>query len=155
MCNALGIAPAMVPPPAKYSAMERGVIDGMGISTTGAMPLAIHEVAKYRIDHVFLPGGGAVVVMGLNAWNKLGKKNQDLLVAKFNEMDQEMEVLMPKLISFEREFMKKNGVELIQFPEPDKDWYMTTLYNAKSNELRELLGDDVFNKCKVWLTTKP
>ncbi|MDP6179209.1 MAG: TRAP transporter substrate-binding protein DctP, partial [Desulfatiglandales bacterium] len=139
VCYALGITPAFVPPPEKYSAMQRGVIDGMGISRTGALALAIHEVAKYRIDHAFLKGGGAVVVMSLKAWKKLGKRLQDQLLAEFIKLEAEMDVLLPKLIKRERGIMIKKGVKMITFSPADAEWYVNIAKEAKWKELEKLI----------------
>jgi TRAP-type C4-dicarboxylate transport system substrate-binding protein len=141
VCYALGITPTFVPPPEKYSAMQRGVIDGMGISTTGARSLSIHEVAKYRIDHIFLKGGGAVVVMSLKAWEKLGKALQDQLMAEFVKLEAEMDLLMPKIIKAERAFMIKKGVKMVTFSPEDAAWYVNTAQEAKWSELKKLIPD--------------
>jgi TRAP-type C4-dicarboxylate transport system substrate-binding protein len=140
-CNALGITPTLVPPPEKYSAMQRGVIDGMGISTTGARSLAIHEVAKYRIDHIFWEGGGAVVVMSLKVWDKLGKDRQDLFIKEFTNLEAEMDALMPKMVKQERQFMIKEGLKMITFSPEDAKWYLDTAKEAKWGELKGLIPD--------------
>jgi len=140
-CDALGITPALVPPPEKYSAMQRGVIDGMGISTTAARSLAIHEVAKYRIDHPFWQGGGMVVVISLKVWEKLGKDRKDLLLKEFTSLEADMDALMPKLIDQERGFMIKQGVKMITFSPEDAKWYLDTAKEAKWSELKELIPE--------------
>jgi len=153
ICKALGITPTFVPPPEKYSAMQRGVIDGMGISQTGAIPLAIHEVAKYRIDHPFLKGGGTVVVISLKVWEKLGKPLQDLLLQEFIKMEKAMDDIMPKLIDRERGFMTKKGVKMIKFSPEDAEWYLNTAKEAKWAELKKLIPGH-YSQFRKMLTKK-
>jgi len=153
-CEALGIAPAFVPPPAKYSAMERGVIDGLGTSQTGAYALGFGEVSKYRIDHNFWPGCGAVTVMGLKSWEKIPKDLQDQLKEEHYQLEKDMYAIFPALIDKERENMVEKGVEIITFSPEDAEWYRNTAQKSKWAELKKLWSEDSYKTLRKMLGQK-
>jgi len=64
--------------PEYYSALEKGVVDGLGTSLFFWAGSRIYEVTKYAIDHPFYTPTPAVV-LNLNSWNRLPKHLQDLM----------------------------------------------------------------------------
>jgi TRAP-type C4-dicarboxylate transport system substrate-binding protein len=136
-CIALGMVPAFVPPEEKYAAMERNVIDGLGVSTTGAISLGFHEVSKYRIDQIFWKAHGTFNIMGLKGWNKLSKPLQNLLVQEQIRLETDMPPVIARLVTEERQKMIDKGVKMTTFSPEDAKWYVNLADETKWNELKK------------------
>ena len=83
----LGAVPVSVPYGATYSAIEKGVAEGVVTSPAGAWAKKFHEVAPYI---TVIPSTGSITfafVMNLKKWNSLSKEVQ----AVFNDMTGEMQ----------------------------------------------------------------
>lgn len=150
---ALGAVPSFVPPEEKYSAMERNVIDGLGVSTTGAISLGFHEVCKYRIDHIFWKAHGTFNIMGMKGWNKLSKPLQDLLVQEQIRLETEMPPIIAKLVTEERQAMIAKGVKMTTFSAEDAKWYVNLADESKWDELKKD-SPDSYATLKAMVTKK-
>ena len=78
--KALGAATVTTPPSEAYSALERGVVDGLGWTEFGIEEYRFHEHAKYILQPSFYTVRANHVV-NLAAWNALPKPLQDAVEA--------------------------------------------------------------------------
>lgn len=85
----LGVAGVHMPMSDKYSALERGVVDGC----TGTLPdhvdFSLYEVTKYFIDHPVFPDT-IVAIVNLDKWNSLPEHLQDLMMEVMIELEPEL-----------------------------------------------------------------
>ena len=149
----LNIIPVNVPIPERYTALERGVVDGVGVAGVGAAALGTGEVTKYYIDHAFLTGGSGSTIMNLKSWNSLPKHLQDLLMAEFINYEKELPNYWAGKIEKERSILKKQGMAFIKFSPADADWYVKTANDAKWEEVKAAVPD-AYPKLKDMLTKK-
>ena len=119
----LGAGVATVAIPEYYSAMERGVVDGVVTSLPVGMQFGLQEVSKY----IIVPGfyrSTVALPMNLNTWRKLPKHLQKLMIklmVKFEkeypsyEMEKRAELLKR---------MEKAGVKIIKLKGKAQKWYL-------------------------------
>jgi TRAP-type C4-dicarboxylate transport system substrate-binding protein len=114
-----------------YSALERGVVDGIqGQPASGYRYYSIYEVAKYLIDYPIY-NNSSRVFMNLKKFESLPKRLQDLLVNTFIEAEKEMSVrAQEKEDSDLRWMVEKGHLELIKFSPRDAKWYLDAAYNG-------------------------
>ena len=79
--NALGLTRIEVHGAEIYTALERGLLEGVGWVTMGVTDLGWERFLKYRIFPTFKQGDLGVVV-NLKKWNSLSKEQQDYLHKK-------------------------------------------------------------------------
>lgn len=73
-----GITAVNVQVPEIYSALERGVIEGIGFPLIGIVNLGWHKQLRYRVQPSFWQGDHAIIA-NLDAWKKLDPKQQAFL----------------------------------------------------------------------------
>jgi TRAP-type C4-dicarboxylate transport system substrate-binding protein len=73
-----GITAVNVQVPEMYSALERGVIEGIGFPLIGISQQGWEKLLKYRVLPAFWQGDVAIIA-NLDAWKKLDPKQRELL----------------------------------------------------------------------------
>ena len=133
LLKALGAAPVVLPPPEIYTALERGVIDGMCWPNMGITDWSWHEVIKFMIDHEF-HRGGAVVLFNLDTWKGLDESLQKALLEMSTILEDESAKLCMKLRSQYRKLYQASGVEFITFSTEDTKKYQDTIREASNKD---------------------
>lgn len=112
LLRALGAATVTLPPYEIYTALERGVVDGLGWSGFGIEEFKFQEVAKYMM----LPMFYAVrlsLVMNRNAFARLTPSLQKALVEAVQETDEWGRKYIVDETTREHERLQKAGMEKI------------------------------------------
>jgi TRAP-type C4-dicarboxylate transport system substrate-binding protein len=114
-----------------YSALERGVVDGLQAQpASGYRYYSIYEVVKYIIDHPIY-NNTSRVFMNLNSFNKLPKHLQELLVNTFIEAEKEMSLKAEEQEEADLRWMiEKKGLQPIKFSPEDAKWYINAAYKG-------------------------
>jgi len=127
LAKALGASPITMPTGDVFTALQRGVINGYLTVYLAPPDLGWHEVTKY----VTVPGfftDPLIVLVNLNAWNKLPAHLQQLLM----EASIESEINAWKLSKVQTERVRKKyekvGLRTIDFAPPDAKRYIDTAY---------------------------
>ena len=112
-----------------YTALERGVIDGMVDPIQNHNTFQLYTVTKYIIDPSFYRGSVAVIV-NLNTWNSLSPDQQKAfskigLAAVKKYMD-DVKVEIDKA----RTNMLSKGMKAIAFNQADSDQFIKDLYDT-------------------------
>jgi TRAP-type C4-dicarboxylate transport system substrate-binding protein len=149
----MGIIPANVPVPERYAALERGVIDGLGVAGVGLAGMGHGEVLKYYIDDGFLWGGSGSTIMNLKSWNRLPKHLQDIIKEEFIHFEEALPGYMKKKREEEVRVLKKQGMKFIKFSPADAEWYVKTIHETKWEEVKKLAPDS-YQKLRDMLTKK-
>jgi TRAP-type C4-dicarboxylate transport system substrate-binding protein len=132
--EALGGVAVTTSPGEVYTALERGVVDGYGWPATKISDFGWHEVTDYVID----PGFYQVdvgIVMNLDSWNNLPEEVQETIKQVAVEVEHEAAEHYARLIKEEREFIKSEGVEVIEFTGEEGAQYLKTAYEAGWKEV--------------------
>jgi TRAP-type C4-dicarboxylate transport system substrate-binding protein len=113
--------------PEYYSALEKGVVDGLGTSLFFWSGSRIYEVTKYAIDHPFYTPTPAVL-LNLNSWNRLPKHLQNLLTESLLATLKSWPDIAAKKIEEDKEKGRKAGVEFIKLSPDVAKWFIKIAY---------------------------
>jgi len=126
------------------------MVKGYGWPSLGISDFGWDEVTKFVIEPAFYQVD-VIALANINAWNKLPKDLQDILNTSMQEVEKEAQEHFAKLISQDREKIKKKGIQEIKFSGEEAEKYLQTAYEASWKEvlkkdaqggaqLRDLLG---------------
>ena len=105
----------------RYNALATGVLDADYLPFIATKPYRYWEVAPYRILTDSGSNFGLFHAMSLNAWNRLSKEDQKLLLDLGQETEMEgAEWTATEYVRFQKELKEKEGVTFIKFPEEEK-----------------------------------
>jgi TRAP-type C4-dicarboxylate transport system substrate-binding protein len=113
-----------------YSAMEKNLVDGItAVPPAAWVAWGCHEKTKFVPDHPYFQSTG-LLLANLNAWNKLPKELQDLIMNRMLEF--EVEQVQPEIAKQEgaKKLMIDKGVQFYKFSPETAKWYHDTIYNA-------------------------
>lgn len=117
-----------------YTALEKGLADGMVTSAVGLLEYHYYEVVKYLIRPLF----GEVVntiLVNLNSWNRLPKDLQDLLTKTAVEIEEEGRAATIKRYEIEQKELQKKGMESLVLPPKEAEKYLNAFYESTWEEL--------------------
>jgi TRAP-type C4-dicarboxylate transport system substrate-binding protein len=148
--EALGAAPVTTDPGEVFGALQRKMVQGYGWPSLGISDFGWDEVTKFVIEPAFYQVD-VMTLVHIQAWNKLPKEMQDALNASIQEVEREASEHFARLISQDREKIKKKGVQEVRLSGEEAEKYLQTAYEASwkevlkkdqtsGSQLRELLG---------------
>ena len=136
-----------------YNAMERSLTDAIsGCPLDVWASLGAHEVTKYVIDHPYYVST-ALAIMNLNAWKKLPKNLQDLLMETMVEYEKEKVGVEQRNREEARQKMVNAKIEFYKLSPPVAEWYVSTAYKA-AWDYQQKRFPEVTGKLKELLTKK-
>lgn len=138
---AMGIVPVNVPVPEVYTSLERGVVDGMGWTSTGLMDFKWDRFLKYRIDPGFFQTDLGIMV-NLPKWNKLSDKSRQLLQKAAIEYEKESYDWFQALRAKEEAELKKSGLNVVALPPAEAKKFLDQAYQIVWDRLK---GRDASN----------
>lgn len=136
--------------PEYYSALEKGVADGIGTSLFFWAGARIYEVTKYAIDHPFYTPTPAVI-MNLNTWNRLPTHLQKILSDTLFESLRTWPDIASKKIEEDKRRGKNAGVEFYKLPTDFANWFLKVAYEEAWKE-EERKNPEVGRKLRALLT---
>lgn len=136
--EALGAGAVAMPGGEVYTALERGVIDGFGWSTVGAVDNAWYEVVDYRIEPPFFPCNIGIYV-NKDAYDAL----PDDLKAEVNRIAMEVEAevyagLIGELVTKESATLEEKGMKTITLTGELADQWLALARDAGWKNLEKL-----------------
>jgi TRAP-type C4-dicarboxylate transport system substrate-binding protein len=128
---AWGCAYTPIPLDDAYSALERGIVDGIqGMPASGYRFYSIHEISKYIVDNPIY-NATVRVFMNLKSFNGLPKHLQALIIKTFIEGEKEMSVIAQAKEDEDLQWMLQKGpIKLIKFSPQDAKVYVDAAYNS-------------------------
>ena len=130
--KAFGADTIIMPGSESYTAIERGLVDAWLYPAGSAVPMGLHEVIKYYIDHPFW-ADYAGMILNLSKWNSLPKNLQKVMQDTLLDMAPDFG---QKNLADELKYRKvalDKGVTPIRFSPEDAKWYLDTIYGATWN----------------------
>lgn len=122
-----------------YSALERGVVDGIGWTTSGITDAGWERFLKYRIHPYFMQGGFPVLA-NLEAYKKLSPAARQCLEKKLVEHEAKAQQYFTDDAQRELEKMQKAGTEVIELQGEARKKYLAyfqdTHWKFMSEELK-------------------
>lgn len=124
--KALGAEAVIMQPGEIYTAIERGVIDGVAWPEAGITDLGLQKQVKYQIRPSFWKVD-TVIIMNLDKWKQLAKDDQDLIIKAAREVEKVVPGEIDKYIENEQKKLNEAGIQEINLPEQE---YTTTANNS-------------------------
>ena len=116
--KALGAQPVVIPPPDVYTALERGLVDGYMWPVGLIRDWGWNEVTKYIVEPFFYEAVN-IVLINIEAWKKLPKNLQDLLIAAEEQAEHYAVDRAHSYVQTELTKLQKEGIKIIKLP-PDQ-----------------------------------
>ncbi len=136
--DVLGATPVSVPGSEIFSAMERGVVEGLAWPSVDVVSMGFQNVASYRIEPGFFNAPN-ITVISLKAWNALEPGQRE----KLTELARAHEKLSAEQVSDirdeERKALQDGGLKLVTVPNPDA--YAQLAYKTIWDRLAERAPD--------------
>ena len=121
----LGGTAVVMGPQEVYTALERGVIDGMGYSLTDIRARGVQKFVKYRIDPPF-SHATISLVMHHPVWDKMPKKAQEFLDAQAEAWEKESYQYWKDKAAEEEKALAKLGMKTIDLQGKAREEYLAT-----------------------------
>lgn len=119
-----GISPAEV-----YTALERGVVDGLAWPEGGVAFRGWQKFIKYRVEPGFFRTT-TMVTMNLDKFKSLPKKAQDQLVAAGLHLEKVSGTILKKFVDIDNAKISKAGVKPFKLPPEYAKIYIKTIIEA-------------------------
>jgi len=146
--KAMGITPVTIPMPEVYTALERGVVDGVCFPLNGPRETGWTKSLKYVIAHPFYTGD-ICFHMNLDTWNKLPKDVQDKIEeVTAKKYEPFMTGFAADVEKKEWEMLKKAGVHKVTFSPEEAKRFVDTAYRVKWKEFEKNIPADLLQKLK-------
>ncbi len=94
--KALGAEAVIMPAGEIYTAIERGVIDGVAWPKGGVTDLGLQKQIKYQISPSYWKVDTSMI-MNLDRWKQLSKEDQDLINKVAREVEKELPLFIEKI----------------------------------------------------------
>jgi len=114
----LGAIPVTTSPAEAYTAMERGVVDGLGWPDLGLLDFKFYEHAKYIVAPTYYQLRSCTLI-NPNSFKKLPKELQDVLVKASRSADKIGAAWCKETRDAEHAKMASHGVEIVTLPPAD------------------------------------
>ncbi|MUG72377.1 TRAP transporter substrate-binding protein DctP [Paenibacillus validus] len=116
--KALGAEAVIMPAGEIYTAIERGVIDGVAWPKGGVTDLGLQKQIKYQISPSYWKVDTSMI-MNLDRWKQLSKEDQDLINKVAREVEKELPLFIEKFIEDEQKKLKEAGIQEVKLPEEE------------------------------------
>ena len=143
-----GAIPVTMNAPEVFTALERGVVDGLGWTNVGPRILGWTKKTKYALDIPFFPASNLIVLMNLDKWNAFGP---DLQKRVMNHMV----AFEPKVVEhFRKEHdqewieLEKIGVERVKVSAAETSEFLRVAYALEWAALKKRVGQDGTDKLR-------
>jgi TRAP-type C4-dicarboxylate transport system substrate-binding protein len=129
MVKALGGTLVIMKPTDAYSALERGVVDGLGWGRAGFTQFAFHEVTKYVVNHPFQMVDTGIFING-DSWRKLPADVRNHVEKLGVELEQKTDRVFTSEYATEDDKLRKAGMEFLTFSAKDAQYFTQLAHNA-------------------------
>lgn len=127
--RALGGVGVTTAPGEVYVALERAIVDGFGWPSIGVHEMGWEEVVRYVIDPGFYQTDVCVLV-NRRTWDGLPPTERKLIAGAAERAERETYDLARKLARQERQFLLSRGIQVIEFKDGEREFYLDTAYRA-------------------------
>jgi len=139
--KSLGIAGVTIQPTEVYTSLERGVVDGTSWPIQGPREQGWTRSLKYIINHPFYGSNNTVIVMNLDAWNKLPDDVKSKIETMTASFEREMVAYYQEQIKKEWGLLNKDGIETITFSESDAKRFLDLAYDVEWAQLEKTIPE--------------
>ena len=139
--QALGATPVTTSPAEAYTAMERGVVDGLGWPDIGLLDFKFYEQAKYIMAPTFY-SLRTVTLLNPNSYKRLPAPLQDILVEASRSADAIGAQWAKEKRAAEHAEMEKHGVEIVSLSDAESKQFVDLTEEKLWAKIHELAPED-------------
>jgi TRAP-type transport system periplasmic protein len=125
----LNAKPVVIPPTEVYTALERGVCQGLVWPAGLIRDWGWDKVVKYTVDPGFYQGA-MIILMNLDTWKKLPPNIQKILLESENQAEHLAAERAAKHTKEAAEAMAKEGMKTIKLPDAEAKKLVNTAYST-------------------------
>ena len=114
----LGATTVSVPSAEVYTALERGVAEGLGWPAVDVVNMGLDKVIGYRVEPTFFNAPN-ISVISLDAWNRLSGEQQEKLEQLAQEHSEWSVGHTEELMEQEASQLREKGMEFVNIPDPE------------------------------------
>jgi TRAP-type C4-dicarboxylate transport system substrate-binding protein len=140
LLEVLGARPVQIPVSEIYTALERGMVDGLAFTTIGMPDLGVEKFIHYRIDPPVLQLSVCVQV-NLDAWRRLSRDAQALLGAEAIRYERENHRRFGELRDRELRFLDAQGLKGVAIAPEHVAAYRALAFNTVWQRLADRAPD--------------
>jgi len=141
--KAMGARPVSISPGDVYTSLERGVVKGLAWPEGGIMAYGWTKYIKYRVGPGFFRSS-STVVMNLDAYNALNKKQRDAIDKAGLDFDKSSSAYMRKLADIDNDKVAKDGVKFIDLKGAEGAAFTNTIYGNNWKSAKAKMPADEF-----------
>jgi len=127
--KSLGAVPINMAPSEMYTALERGVVDGLGWGRVGIMNFALQEVTKFVVDHPVYTSNTPILI-NLKSWNRLPADVQGKIDQIGAQLETDVEEMLAAAYLVEDVKLKEAGLEFIRFDKKGEEMFNRLAYES-------------------------
>lgn len=125
----IGAIPVALPPADTYSALERGVVEGLGWTYAGTLDYGFPEVAKYVIDHPFYTIVSNII-MNKAVYDGLSDEMKKAVEEAAIEFETKVTAHYDAFVAAEDDKLRAAGAEFIKLSDADVEKYLAAAYEG-------------------------
>lgn len=127
LLEALGASYTTIPGSETYTALERGVVDGVSWPNVGVTDLGFDDHVRYQLTPYFWQTGTGII-MNPRVWDRMSPELQQTFNEVMMEIEHRSVEIMTEVIKVERAALQKSGVEIVELE--DSDYFTATANRA-------------------------
>lgn len=151
--RAMGATAVAISPGEVYTALQRGVVDGLAWPEGGVAIYGWHEYIKYRVGPGFWRSS-TMAVINLDKYKSMTKKERDVLDAAGLEFEKTSGAYLRKLANIDNAKVFKAGVKPIDLEGKAGAAFTNTVYEATWEAARKYKLAVSYEKLKTLLLTE-
>ncbi|MDP6179338.1 MAG: TRAP transporter substrate-binding protein DctP [Desulfatiglandales bacterium] len=152
MFKKLGVTGITIPISDQYSALERGLVDGTATTPSSALKYSFNEVCKYIIGPMYYRAQNGVMLVNLDAWNRIPKDLQDLMIKTQIKVEREVWDHFGNLVGGQVHQLKERGMEFVKWSPADDKWFLDIAYQAAWGEVEKKTSRETAAQLKGMIT---
>ena len=148
--KALGLAPVSIHIAEIYTALERGVVEGLAFPLMGVRVGGLTKHIKYALGDSFY-SIDKLSLMNLDTWNKLPKPVQEKIEQITIAYEPEMMKMVVDRDNREWGILEKEGVTRTYFSPDEKKKFLDLAYQSIWDDLKKKLPPDVIEESRKFV----
>ena len=121
--DSIGAQAVVMPMGDTYTALERGMINGLAYPSIGYKAFGWDKFTRYRVDPAFF-GMDVLISMNLDAWNDLSDESKAILDQAAQEFEREASEAIMKEDQDTRTLMEEEGMEVVEMTGEGRDRFL-------------------------------
>jgi TRAP-type C4-dicarboxylate transport system substrate-binding protein len=148
--KAMGARPINISPGDVYTSLQRKLVRGLAWPEGNIFRYGWHEFVKYRVGPGFWRTSSLVIV-NLDAWKKLNKKQQDAMIAAGIKYEKDSVPYYGKIGSEDTAKLAAAGVTLVTLKGDEAKAFTNTVYNVTWEAAKAKMPADLYQKLRKTL----